>query len=252
MRGTEFIEYTRYGKEPATTDEMNGVSQPEIEEPPVGDLTYLPEPDRESVKEQDLSEVIEMRESIREYTPEPLTIKELSYLLWCTAGIKWPFPGGAFRTVPSAGCCHAIDTFLAISRVEGIKPGLYRYIAMEHALEMLPADPDLQENLSDSCFQQPCVNSAAVVFFWVAESYRMTWKYGERGYRNLFLDAGHICQNLYLAVNPVSCGCCAIGAFRDQEINELLHLDGTDRFILYLATIGKYLAPEEPTEDTDN
>ncbi|PKL59854.1 MAG: nitroreductase [Methanomicrobiales archaeon HGW-Methanomicrobiales-4] len=247
MRGIEFIEYTRYGTEPFPTDEMKGITQPEIEEPPVGDLIELPEPDRETVSELDLSEAIELRESIREYTEEPMTIPELSYLLWCTAGIKWAIPGEAIRTVPSAGCCHAIDTYLAISNITGIKNGLYRYIAVDHALEMLPIYPDLQDDLITFCFNQPCVKKAAVVFLWVAESYRMTWKYGERGYRNLFLDAGHICQNLYLSVLPVNCGCCAIGAFRDQEINEMLILDGTDRFILYMATVGK----TEPSEDED-
>nr|WP_319538733.1 SagB/ThcOx family dehydrogenase [uncultured Methanospirillum sp.] len=245
MKGIEFIEATRYGNEQVITDEMNGVEQPEIEEEPAGDLIFLPDPDRETVQELDLSEAIELRESRREYTDEPLTLPELSYMLWCSAGVKWALPGGAFRTVPSAGCCHAIDTYLAINRVEGLKPGLYRYIALEHALEMLPAYPDLKQDINIACFDQPCVNQAVVVFIWAADVYRMTWKYGERGYRNLFLDAGHICQNLYLSVQPVGCGCCAIGAFRDQTLNDMLNLDGTERFVLYLATVGKVDLSEE-------
>lgn len=245
MKGIEFIEATRYGDEQITTDEMKGLDQPDLEEGPVGDIIPLPDPDREVVCELDLSEAIELRESQREYTDEELTLTELSYLLWCTAGVKWAFPGGAFRTVPSAGCCHAIDTYLAINRVEGIKPGLYRYIAMEHALETLPAYPDLGEDMNTVCFDQPCVKQAAVVFIWTVEAYRMTWKYGERGYRNIFLDAGHICQNLYLSVQPVGCGCCAIGAFKDQNLNDMLNLDGIDQFVLYLATVGKVDQSEE-------
>ncbi len=252
MKGIEFIEYTRYGNELIPTDEQNGLEQPVIEEPPAGDLIQLPDPDRDSVAELDLSEAIELRESIREYASEPLTLSDLSYLLWCTAGIKWGFPEGAFRTVPSAGCCHAIDTYLAIQNVEGVKSGIYRYIAVDHALETLPAYPDLQDDLTAFCFNQPFVKNAGVVFIWVAESYRMIWKYGERGYRNLFLDAGHICQNLYLSVQPVGCGCCAIGAFNDQEINEMLNLDGKDRFVLYMATVGKYQEPEMESETPDN
>ncbi|MFH0967747.1 MAG: SagB/ThcOx family dehydrogenase [Methanobacteriota archaeon] len=247
MRGIEFIEYTRYGTGIVTTDERRGVSQPDIEEPPTGDLIVLPEPDRETASELDLSEAIELRESIREYTEEPLTLPELSYLLWCTAGIKWAIPGEAIRTVPSAGCCHAIDTYLAISNITGVKNGLYRYIAVDHALEILPAYPEVVDDLFRACFEQPWVKKAAVVFLWVAEAYRMTWKYGDRGYRNLFLDAGHICQNLYLSVQPINCGCCAIGAFLDQEINDMLSLDGCERFVLYLATVGK----TKPYEDQD-
>jgi SagB-type dehydrogenase family enzyme len=245
MRGIEFIEFTRYSTDPITTDEMKGIVQPDIEEPPAGDLIMLPEPDRETVSELDLSEAVELRESIREYAGEQLTLLELSYLLWCTAGIKWVFPGGAFRTVPSAGCCHAIDTYLAIFNVEGVKTGLYRYIAMEHTLEVLPIYPDLQEDLVAACLDQPSVKRAAVVFLWAAEAYRMTWKYGERGYRNLFLDAGHICQNLYLSVQAIDCGCCAIGAFQDQEINEMINLDGIEKFVLYMATVGKYTPVKE-------
>jgi len=249
MKGIEFIEATRYGDEQITTDEMKGLEQPELEEAPAGDLITLPEPDRETVQELDLSEAIELRESLRDYTGEHLTLPELSYLLWCTAGVKWAFPGGAFRTVPSAGCCHAIDTYIAIYHVEGIKPGLYRYIAMEHALETLPAYPDLGKDLGDACFDQPCVKQAAVVFIWAADAYRMIWKYAERSYRNLFLDAGHICQNLYLAVQPVGCGCCAIGAFKDQDLNDILNLDGTDRFAVYLATVGKVNLSDDESDE---
>jgi len=247
MRGIEFIEYTAYRDTPVSTDRSQGVTPPEIEEPAVGELIELPDPDRESVRELDLSEAIELRESIRQYTEGPLTLSELSYLLWCTAGIKWAFEEGAFRTVPSAGCRHAIDTYLAVHRVEGVKSGLYRYIALDHSLECLPEYPDLAEDLTTACFNQPCVKDAAVVFIWAANAYRMTWQYGERGYRNLFLDAGHICQNLYLAVQPVGCGSCAVGAFKDQEINDLISLDGKEKFVLYMATVGKY-TPEEEEE----
>jgi SagB-type dehydrogenase family enzyme len=239
MKGIEFIEQTRYGSQQEQTDEMKGIQQPEIEEPPFGDTIPLPDPDRETVQELDLSEAIELRESIRDYTEESLSLTELSYLLWCTAGVKWALPGSAFRTVPSAGCCHAIDTYLAVSRVNGLKPGLYRYIALEHSLEHLPSSDDPGNDLSGICFDQPCVREAAVLFIWAAKTYRMTWRYGERGYRNIFLDAGHICQNLYLAVQPVGCGCCAIGAYQDEELNEMFSLDGTDQFVLYLAAVGK-------------
>lgn len=239
MRGIEFIEFTRYGAEQIQTDEMKGIEQPDIEEPPVGDTIPLPDPDRETVLELDLSEAIELRESIRDYTAEILSLSELSYLLWCTAGIKWAFSGSGFRTVPSAGCCHAIDTYLVLSRVEGLKPGLYRYIAVEHALEYIPSHPEMRDNLISACFDQPCVQSSAVVFVWAAKAYRMTWKYGERGFRNILLDAGHICQNLYLSVLPIGCGCCAVGAFRDEELNEILSLDGIDQFVVYLASVGK-------------
>lgn len=83
------------------------------------------------------------------------------------------------------------------------------------------------------------VKNSAVTFFWAAVTYRMGWRYGERGYRYLFLDAGHVCQNLYLAAEAVGCGVCAIAAFEDDTLNQLLGLDGVEQFAVYVATAGR-------------
>ena len=80
---------------------------------------------------------------------------------------------------------------------------------------------------------------AAVVFIWTAVPYRMTWRYGERGFRDLHLDAGHVCQNLYLAAEATGCGTCAIAAFDDDDMNAILGINGSDQFVIYLATVGK-------------
>jgi SagB-type dehydrogenase family enzyme len=67
----------------------------------------------------------------------------------------------------------------------------------------------------------------------------MKWRYGERGYRYLYLDAGHVCQNLYLAAESINCGVCAIAAFSDDDMNSLLKIDGVEQYVIYLATVGK-------------
>lgn len=237
--GEQFIRETRYTGEPVTSDEMRGVEPPRTEEPPHGEFIPLPDPDPSAIRKIDLSVAIEERESIRVYDPRPLETGDLSYLLWCTAGIRWELSDMAFRTVPSAGCRHAIDTYLAIRRVKGLSPGLYRYIAIEHGLEIIHSGSDSPDAVATACYDQPCTKEAAVIFLWGAETYRMYWRYGERGYRNLFLDAGHIGQNLYLAGMAVDCGVCAIGAYLDESLNTLFGLDGDDRFIIYAATVGK-------------
>jgi SagB-type dehydrogenase family enzyme len=84
------------------------------------------------------------------------------------------------------------------------------------------------------------VNTSGVTFFWVAVSERMEWRYPVRGYRYLHLDAGHVCQNLYLAAEAISCGVCAIAAFDDEKVNEALNLDGENLFVIYVATVGKH------------
>jgi len=91
----------------------------------------------------------------------------------------------------------------------------------------------------DSCLRQNMVANCAVTFIWDADFYRMSWRYGERGLRYIYLDAGHVCQNLYLAAEAVSSGVCAIGAFEDDKINEILGLDGENHFTVYVATLGK-------------
>jgi SagB-type dehydrogenase family enzyme len=90
-----------------------------------------------------------------------------------------------------------------------------------------------------ACMGQAFVRSAAVTFLWSSVIYRMAWRYSERSYRLVHLDAGHVCQNLYLAAGQIGCGTCAIGAFDDALMARLIGTDGEDEFILYCAAVGK-------------
>ena len=236
--GEEFIRKTRdIGQ--IETDQMRGIPSPPIEEDFSGKIIQLPDPDTGSITAIDISVAIENRESVRNYLSTPLSLEDLSYLLWCTQGIKWVLGESTFRTVPSAGARHAIDTYLYMKNVTGLHAGLYRFLALDHSLGLISDDDRLSDKLNRAGLHQQCIDEAAVCFIWVADSYRMTWRYGERGFRDIFLDAGHICQNLYLSSQAVLCGVCAIGAFRDDEMNTLLSLDGEKKFTLYMATVGK-------------
>ncbi len=169
-----------------------------------------------------------------------LTLEELTYLLWLTQGVKEIVtPKHTLRTVPSAGARHAFETYLLINQVEGLKPGLYRYLALENELYPLNLDLEINQKITTACEDQQQVCTSAVTFIWVAIKARMYWRYGERGYRYLFLDAGHICQNLYLAAEAIDCGVCAIAAFDDDQLNNVLGLDGVERFAVYLGSLGK-------------
>jgi SagB-type dehydrogenase family enzyme len=126
-----------------------------------------------------------------------------------------------------------------VNRVEGLEPGLYRYLPLEHNLAQVKAGESYRKAVTEAALGQNIVATSAVTFIWTAVVYRMYWRYGERGYRYLHLDAGHVCQNLYLASEAVNCGTCAIGAFRDEDINELLGLEGEDQFVVYMASCGK-------------
>jgi len=239
--GKEFFLKTRYHFL-GSSEQDRGVPQPPLELEAGKDAAELALPPASSlvIPRQDLREAIERRRSLRRYARAPLTLEELSFLLWCTQGVRKVVTGSAtFRTVPSAGARHAIETYLLVNNVQGVPEGLYRYSALRHALLELKREPGLADQLTAACLGQEFVKSSAVTFAWTAVVQRMRWRYGERGYRYLLLDAGHVCQNLYLAAEAVACGVCAIAAFDDEAADRLLDLDGEEQFSLYLATVGK-------------
>jgi len=239
--GREFMEFTKY-QYLGESDQARGKPQPPLEAE--YDLTAvkigLPPPDGHSCRKATLADVILNRRSLRRYLPVALTAEELSFLLWSTQGVKEAKSGTVtFRTVPSAGARHALETYLLINRVDGFRPGLYRYLALEHRLIEFNMEPDIAEKLTACCLGQGMVGMSAATFLWVAVVDRMSWRYDTRGYRYLHLDAGHVCQNLYLAAEAIQGGACAIGAYDDDEINCLLGLDGEEQFVIYAATTGK-------------
>jgi SagB-type dehydrogenase family enzyme len=112
-------------------------------------------------------------------------------------------------------------------------------LASEHALLLVDRSDGVADRLTEGCQKQAMVYRAAVTFFWVAVAERMVWRYGQRGYRYLHLDAGHVCQNLYLAAESLDCGTCAIAAFDDDLLNAALTVDGQEMFAVYVAAVGK-------------
>lgn len=238
--GSRFMKETQL-KRLDISDQMKGLEQPPLTKG-VGraeHTVYLPDPENLEIKKVDLEEAIRERRSVRKYSPEHLTLPELTFLLWATQGVTRDLGQTTLRTVPSAGARHALETYLLINRVDPLAPGLYRYHPLEHILLQEKKDEKLVEPMTAACLGQKMVAESAVTFIWTAIPYRMNWRYGQRGYRYLHLDVGHACQNLYLASETVGCGVCAIGAYDDDEVNRLLGLDGMEEFVIYLATVGK-------------
>jgi SagB-type dehydrogenase family enzyme len=240
--GWDFVKKTMYHNL-CPSDQMRGVPPPALETAHAHGMQpmELPKPDSIVVQSVDLRAAIEQRQSIRRYTDAPIMLDELSYLLWCTQGVRKLHPAAAatLRNVPSAGARHAFETYMLINRVKDLVPGIYRYLALEHNLLQLEVSPGISDRVVSACLGQEFAGTAAVTFMWVAVPSRMTWRYGERGYRYLYLDAGHVAQNLYLSAASVGCGVCAIAAFSDEEMNRLLGLDGERQFTIYVAAAGK-------------
>jgi SagB-type dehydrogenase family enzyme len=235
------MEMTRYDRL-SRADQFRGLPAPSLEKPVPKDVKFisLPKPAEISVPDLELRSAIESRRSIREYARDPLALHELSYLLWCTQGIVQRHePYATFRNVPSAGGRHAFETYLLINRVDDLEPGLYRYLAFSHQLMIMETGSGIANQLMEACLKQPIVRDSAVTFIWSCVIYRMAWRYSERAYRLVHLDAGHVCQNLYLAAEQLGCGVCAIGAFDDEQVAGLLGIDGVEEFVIYCATVGK-------------
>jgi SagB-type dehydrogenase family enzyme len=204
-----------------------------------GPIIHLAKPESLKPASALLENTITGRRSIRRFSTTPITMEELSWLLWCTQGVQKIMPYSTIRTVPSAGARHPIDTYVLLNRVKGLTPGLYRYIAIEHAVAPIRTDAKIGVLLQDACLGQDMVTMAALTFFWMADVYRSAWRYSERAWRYVFLDAGHICQNLYLGATPLECGVCAMAAFDDEKLNTLLGADGENQFAVYAAVVGK-------------
>lgn len=239
--GRTFIERTKH-HHLIPSDQSRGQPQPSLELPrdPDDRLVQLPDPRRCAVREIPVREAIEARRSVRRYSAAPLALDELSYLLWCTQGVQQVIGQRVtLRTVPSAGARHALETYVLANRVSGLTPGLYRFLALEHVLARRMTEPTIARQIAAACFGQSFVETSAVTFIWTAVSYRMSWRYGERGYRYLHLDAGHVCQNLYLSAEAIDCGVCAIAAYDDDQLNQLLGIDGEEQFTIYIGTVGK-------------
>ena len=185
------------------------------------------------------------RKSHRQYNKQPFTLEELSFLLWASQGVKSVYERDSksyatLRTVPSAGSRHAFETYLLINNVTGLKRGLYRYLAIDHKLMFIHTIENQKNIIIDATLGQKFTGNAAVVFIWSCVAYRGEWRYNIVAHKAMLLDAGHICQNLYLACEGINAGTCAIAAYDQEKVDAIIDVDGENEFSVYLSPVGKY------------
>ena len=224
------------------TPQNQGEPPPPVQKPvpPECSLITLPAPATWTPRPCDLLAAIGIRESHRRFLPAPLTLEELALLLWATQGVReYIHEAAVLRTVPSAGCRHPFETYIAALNVAGLTPALYRYLPVEHALVRHRDHENLGPALAAATHGQQFTARAAAVFIWTAVPARTEWRYAEASYKVIALDAGHVCQNLYLACEAVGAGTCAIAAYRQDMMDELLGADGNEEMTVYLAPVGK-------------
>jgi SagB-type dehydrogenase family enzyme len=225
------------------TDQNKGLAPPPVEKPFKTDsrLIDLINPNQwKAIPSIDLLSAIKSRQSHRHFTSESLTLEEISFLLWTTQGIRENAGElTAFRTVPSAGCRHALETYLCVLNVTGLEQGIYRYLPLEHQLLAVSQKKNLSARITAAALQQSFVGKSAVTFLWTTIPYRMEWRYDIAAHKVIALDAGHVCQNLYLSCAAIKAGTCAIAAYNQNLMDDLLDVDGKDEFTIYLAPVGK-------------
>ncbi len=192
----------------------------------------LPKPqyDSDVSIEQSLLE----RRSIRKYTGEPVTLQELSQLLWAAQGITDP---RGFRTAPSAGALYPLEVYVVAGDVQNLVPGIYKYKPDEHELAQL-IHGDQRSELAEAALSQPCVKEGALAIVFTAVYERTTVKYGERGIRYVHIEAGHAAQNLCLQATAMGLGTVTVGAFHDEQVAKLLNLPD-DEQPLYIIPVGR-------------
>lgn len=237
------------------SDQDRELPQPPLAKEKVSDRVIELTKDFEHlIKNNNLLDILNTRTSKRKYTEEPLTLDEVAYLLWITQGVK-KVAGrerkATFRTVPSAGARHPFETYLFVNRVEGLERGLYHYLALEHKLEFLGAIENQEEKVTKAYCGQSFFGNAPVSFVWTVIPYRSEWRYTTHAQKYALVDAGHLCQNLYLASESIGCGACGIGAYDQTLADGLLGLDSgpTDRedneFVVYAACVGRVKGKED-------
>jgi SagB-type dehydrogenase family enzyme len=196
----------------------------------------LPEPFIE--KSANVWEVLGRRRSTRAFSPaRDLPLGLLSSLLWSTQGITATDGEWHFRAAPSAGALYPIETYIFARAVEGLEQGIYHFRPHMFDMEFIRKG-DFAVALADAALGQEMILEAQATFLWTAVVARSTWKYKQRAYRYIYMDAGHIAQNLYLAGCAAGLGVCAVGAFFDDRVNGLIGIDGAEEVAVYLASVG--------------
>ena len=208
-----------------------GQRPPQYKEYPGAVTVALPEPDlRQGVTVED---AIVRRHSSRDYSGEPMSLEDLSRVLFLTAGMTRP----GRRSHPSSGALYPIEVYAVVHNVDGCEPGIYHYGIRNHALERVRSG-DFREAVVRQGLLQDFLGECNVVLFLTVIFQRMRFKYRDRTYRYGLVEAGHLGQNVYLAAESLGLGACAVGAFLDDSMNEMLGVDGRNEAAVYMLSLG--------------
>ena len=247
-----FFDSEDYDKVVPESDEKKKLPKPLFQQPCPEDsiLIDLISPADFTIGRTPFLDLVNNRVSRRKYTSDPLSLEELSFLLWTTQGVKRVLKSGrgVNRVVPSAGAKSPLETYLVINRVKGLEPGLYRYISFSHQLLFVKIIENAEELIGKLAYDQKFVGTAPVIFFWTAVPYRTEWRYTILAHKFIAIDLGITCENLYLACEAINLGTVAIGYYEQNKLDDLLELNADEEFVVLVAPVGRYTKEKKLTE----
>ncbi|MHC4582380.1 MAG: SagB/ThcOx family dehydrogenase [Planctomycetota bacterium] len=234
--GDRFQQQTKYDPQKMPGHRLNWAAKPQLYKE-YAEATKIELPSFEPAQAMSLDQALKKRKSVRDFQDKPISKGQLAYLLWAATGIQRIEDGYEFRTAPSAGALYPIETYLVVNNVKGLEAGIYHYSIRSHQLEQLRCG-DFRRQIAAAALGQTMCATASVVFVWSAVFERCKWKYGQRAYRYIYLDAGHIAENLALATASLDRGSCEIGALYDEKANAIVGVDGIAESVICMAVVG--------------
>ncbi len=234
--GDRFQGETKYDPGKVPGRQLDWQAKPELYKE-YTEATKLDLPSFQPAQAMSLDQTFKQRKSVRDFQDKPISTGQLAYLLWASTGIQRIEDGYEFRTAPSAGALYPIETYLVVNNVKEVEAGIYHYSIRSHQLELLRLG-DFRRQITAAALGQEMCATASVVFVWSAVFERCKWKYGQRAYRYIYLDAGHIAENLALATASLNRGSCEIGALYDDQVNAIIGIDGIEESVICMAAVG--------------
>ena len=195
----------------------------------------LPEPD--IYGKMSVEEALARRRSVRNFSSQPLSLKELAQILWAAQGMVKKIAGR--RTAPSAGATYPLKIYAVVGRgcIEKLKEGIYYYMPRRHSIVMVKRG-DYRERLAYAALGQDFIAKAPISIIITAIYERTTSWYGKRGIRYVHFEVGHVGQNIHLQAEALGLGTVMVGAFHDERIAEILGITNDEK-VLYIAPIGR-------------
>ncbi len=197
------------------------------------EIIQLPTPRYDS--ETSLEEALLKRRSVRSYKKDPLTVSDISQILWAAQGITEKTDG--LRTAPSAGALYPLELYLVAANVDGLKPGVYKYKPQDHTIKRI-SDGDKRIDVSNAALKQDAIENSSAIVIIAAIYERTAIKYGNRSERYVHIEVGHVGQNIYLQAVTLGIGTVMIGAFKDEALKKVLGF-AEDEYPLAIMPLGK-------------